>query len=373
MEDLIKKVSADLQACLTVGADPPTDPYLRNVFYDPRTPSCRSCYMGCFDVYVLCLACAALVAIFGPLAIPACIIAKGQKITTELVEDIVAAIAEGCLPAELGCQAICFIPGNGCCQTPCALFSYCDDSGDSCCGSDFCCGSDEVCTGPGRNQCCPKDNPVGCGSSELICCALGYSCCPLTTTCCSPNAVCLASGACCPTAQFCDGACCKEYAPCQTPPSGRHICCTAGALCGEQCCPPGAICSNGQCAFGQPCGNTFCDIASVCLNGSCCPRTQACLNKCCPSGQFCQKPGTGACGLCPGGMQSVNCSPSATQACCPPGVHCCNGQCCPSAGDQFGPIVCCSPVQADKLPFDNSQFGCHHLFAAPNKVYPCWA
>jgi hypothetical protein len=72
----------------------------------------------------------------------------------------------------------------------------------------------------------------------------------------------------------------------------------------------------------------------------------------------------GTCAACSPGTGAVSCVGSGpATACCAPNVNCCNGQCCPFASDQFGPIICCPPVVGDVPPFNNFQFGCHHEFA----------
>lgn len=53
-----------------------------------------------------------------------------------------------------------------------------------------------------------------------------------------------------------------------------------------------------------------------------------------------------------------------TAACCPTGDICCGGNCCPSS-DANGPIECCTPEFADVAPYDNMNFGCHHVKACP--------
>jgi len=256
--------------------------------------------------------------------------------------------------------------GQGCCPVLCgptqnmlgADISYqCCSDGDSClnsskgtccgpglqaCNKSTCCPSNAPCRDPGI--CCPTNQNTCITPSGPVCCNAGEQC--IQGVCCPTGSTVCSDGSCCPTT-CANGSCCVS-GKCCYPPS--HIC-------GNTCCPP----------FNACCSDVCCSGDEICAGGNCCPVGQACGNVCCPPGQSCQDPATGTCGACAPGTSPVRCenttSGAAASACCPPNVNCCNGQCCQTASDQFGPIVCCYNVSGDIAPYNTPGFGCHHSFA----------
>jgi hypothetical protein len=270
----------------------------QNTVFGAQTPSCLGCVDTCNHIFDICLAVSVLT---------------------------LGAGTGACISAQYGCVATCFIPGNGCCKTPCHPLSCCD-SNEQCCGSDVCCGPTnvEVCGNAAQGACCEADAPVGCGDETgVICCAPNSTCCA-TGTCCSAGNVCMPGGTCCPSNAVCNGSCCPTGQTCLTAPGGAKVCCDPAKLCGTVCCDgQGATCVNGRCGVGQPCGNTFCGFenccggtccATSCINGRCCPTQNTCGSICCPAGQVCS---TGHCvSTCPNGMD-FSWAPDGTATCCP--------------------------------------------------------
>lgn len=255
--------------------------------------------------------------------------------------------------------------GQGCCPVACGpthttlgldvVYQCCyggdsclDSSRGTCCGPNLqacnrstCCPSNAPCRDAGI--CCPTDQNTCLTASGQVCCDAGEEC--MNGVCCPSGSTVCTDGTCCPTT-CAFGSCCVGGTCCYPP---NHIC-------GNTCCSPFNACCNGVC-----CAND-----EFCVSGNCCQATQACGSVCCASGEFCQDPSTGTCTTCPPGTTSVLCTNQTgaeAGGCCPPGVSCCNGQCCPYASDSGGPITCCSPVTTDAPPFNNGEFGCHHTWA----------
>ena len=301
VSQLKEKAHSELQICLSGGGQrrplEVSGPNFQNTPTDAYTPACQGCYNGCNGTLQICLDTAGIFTL--GLAVPAC------------------------YAAFTGCIAICFIPGNSCCQTPCSLLSCCD-SDQQCCGSDVCCGptSAQVCGDAAQGACCEADAPVGCGdSTAVICCGSNATCCA-AGDCCAANTTCMPGGMCCPSNAVCNGLCCPTGQTCQTSSTGSHVCCDR-PLCGQVCCDPPATCVNGRCGLGEPCGSTFCGLTetccggtccgTACIDGQCCPVQNTCGSVCCPSGQVCVN---GRCtSTCPDGMD-FSWAPDGTVNCC---------------------------------------------------------
>src|SRR5215472_6886035 len=277
-----------------------------------------------------------------------------------------------------GCWGTCQLPGGGCCPVPCGGPFTCFGRGDQCFRGDLCCPSPfvvckDVCCGIGVTGCAP-DGFCGCLAGELVC---GDNCCPPDTMCCGSHC-CPTTGnmccgdQCCPQGNYkcCGGACCPGDAPCL---NNTTCCASPSYVCGGTCCAPFSNCCAGACCDGQCCGSTCCKQGDVCLKDGygnivgCCPPAQVCGYSCCASGQKCIDPHEGTCAACPRGTVPTVCG-TATGApgptvCCPPGVLCCNGKCCPFPSDNRGNVVCCTPPAGDSPPFANGSFGCHHQAA----------
>jgi|SRR5579871_347966 len=231
------------------------------------------------------------------------------------------------------------------------------------------------------SACCPAETPVCRDLGTNVCCAqgagdvCGRECCPASTPHCDGvGSCCLVTDTCGPTGQCCPGPHVCLGSQCCNPPS--HLC-TSSLTGGTTCCQGSDNCNTftGSCCPGLTtvvCGaKGCCDAATAAcvgagLSAQCCPKAQACGSVCCPAGQVCEDAGKGTCGACAPGTTPVSCqndgTPS-TDTCCATGVSCCADQCCPFASDQYGPVVCCTPVNSDVPPFANGQFGCHHQFA----------
>jgi len=337
--------------------DPPDPPDTGRSDSTSASTDCLSCMGGC-TVAATGAAAACCVASFGI----GCVLCVGGAVAGELA----------CMKAE--CHGV----GQPCCPTSC--------------GDVACCFRTDTCLDPSRGVCCgPNTKP--CNGRE--CCEMNDRCLPDGTCCPAGQAVCQGGQKCCQPGEACstEGLCCAQPRPDVIPVSCRGQCCAADEVCkdGVTCCPPndpvckGACCRGGTCdadgncclppdhlcggrccsAFSGCCGNTCCSPGVLkCAAGACCPDLQWCgPNVCCPAGQACQNPSTGACSGCAPGTVGVTCDNrnATSTGCCPPGVACCNGQCCPFDRDQFGVVACCDPVAGDVPPFDNFQFGCHHF------------
>ena len=387
LEQVFRKAYAQAQKCSKIASAQPMRQSVGGPV-DPPDP-CNDCQSSCASVLEDCsggVAIACIAALFG---YGAC----------------AAAGLAACDGAFLVCNAKCYIPGNGCCQQYCG--GACCDSSDTCINDSFCCPA-------GRTVC----NGVCCSDGEIcnsgICCPQGQVVC--NNVCCRPGTVCT-KGICCPAGQnVCSGICCAPGQTCSTegicctplfrgpnpPVSCNGVCCQGqtDTCCGKTCCPvgEGASCVNGQCRYGPCdgldcgafgncchtpsgpkccngpcCGPTCCNQGDVCLKDGygnivgCCPSGQVCGYSCCPSGQKCIDPHEETCAACPSGEVATICGTSSgtpgPTICCPPGVPCCNGQCCPFASDGRGKVVCCTPPEGDSPPFANGSFGCHHQAA----------
>lgn len=319
VRQLQTKAEAEVRTCLSGGMHRLAESIanFQNTPMMPGTASCNGCIQGCAVSYDICLVSACLLFCAG---------------------------APACLGEMYGCWASCFIPGSGCCGTPCAPFSCCDGN-QSCCGSDVCCGPDQVCAMAEYGACCGKDAPVGCGDKTAVMCfPPGFVCCPNTTAfppACPPNTVCQPNAPCCPSNQVCDGGCCPTGQSCQRTSTGAGVCCDK-PLCGDVCCKSPATCQGGVCGVGVRCGNTFCGFGQSCINGSCC---ETCGATCCPPGQTCLDPQAGRCGEMKCfpihiGKARFPCTSKTaagvlTTICCED--KCCLGSCCPPD------TMCCIP------------------------------
>jgi hypothetical protein len=104
-------------------------------------------------------------------------------------------------------------------------------------------------------------------------------------------------------------------------------------MCGEVCCPPFNACcrtlrpSKEGIRFVSQCCGAF----DVCMEHGCCPRESVCGRLCCPNGEFCADAANSVCKPCQGDYlpcQMMGKEGHLFSICCPPGVTCCNGQCC---------------------------------------------
>ena len=289
---------------------------------------CSECLEQCAEANVQCSAFAVVPlwgCIFPPLC-PAAAAAAGAALAV-------------CQLTSLGCAGYCEV--GKCCPKVCG-FPNPFDPGAGCCEADEHCVDES--DPNARDGCCPSHQQV-CGGR---CCPPGHKCCG--NACCPADFKC-EQGTCCPpeSSTVCNGRCCDGVCD-------RHgDCCSAPSrLCGGECCSAFQTCCNDRCI----------EFGAECVGGAPCPEMQACGGVCCASGQFCRDPARGECGTCPVDREPVKCEGGSGPAtCCPPNVNCCRGNCCPYDRDQFGAVVCCTPVGGDAPPFDNGEYGCHHAQA----------
>lgn len=239
------------------------------------------------------------------------------------------------------------------------------------------------------SACCPADTPVCRDATNHVCCSsgagdvCGNGCCQTSTphcddfgSCCLPTDTCGPTGQCCPNPHVCLGSqCCNPpLQVCASALTGGTTCCQGSESCNNltgACCPALTTVRCGVATSSTPnvpagcCNNETEACIGSGLGAKCCPRARACGSVCCAEGQFCEDASQGTCGTCMAGLTPVTCNNNgtpSTDTCCAANTLCCSGQCCPFASDQYGQVVCCSPVAGDVPPFANGQFGCHHLF-----------
>jgi len=242
--------------------------------------------------------------------------AGGALVTTILTAGVGAAGVFVCHAEWVGCNAVCHLPGHGCCPTPCSTGG---DVAAALAGD--CCSPNESCMLPAQKTCCPAGQHVCrgtcCERGVIGCADDGFCGCPSNQTpcgdeCCQPGQVCC-GGNCCAADKCNNGVC--TVVPRQ-------------AKCGNQTCGPFDNCCGGRCCTG------------TCVNNSqCCPPgPQTCGPACCAPGQTCTDSARGICSnqrSCPAGQSACETvmpgSPPGvtTQMCCPTGTSCCLGNCCP--------------------------------------------
>ncbi|HEY5107948.1 MAG TPA: hypothetical protein VII73_14455 [Caulobacteraceae bacterium] len=281
---------------------------------------CDNCKNSCETIYQ-----DALPSLFDAFGCPVCAVAQAAA----------ALVVYGV------CIGICNLPGGGCCPVSCGGAFVCCFDGDTCYENGICCTGPSIvcnnaCCTPGVTK-CASDGSCGCGDYTQcgdFCCQPGDRCCG-DTVCCPKGSKCCGK-TCVPDAvTCCNGQGCADGETCLDGPKGK-TCCIGPLNAAGDCC-----------GLNYQCGSTCCDAsAAVCVSGRCCPQGQVCGKVCCPSGASCKDASTGTCG-----------------GKCPPGIASCNGVCCPASADKMGQIVCCTPQQQDRAPFNNSAYGCHHASA----------
>jgi hypothetical protein len=286
---------------------------------------------------------------------------------------------------QFNCQQGCTAAGNACNPVPCGT-----GLGTSCNPDQLCAYQGDYETTFGYNTvpglCCPKSHPQECGSPISSTYWYGYNyCCNAQNPCLydtrfgsrtdSSNWNALYGYYCCPSPRVCGK---RE--------NGVWVgeCCTYGqTCCGSTCCSPGQVCAhqaavhlavkgnphhlstpggapvccadhlvkNGQCCqSGHWCGDQCCGAASVfgCPGGVCPPQPTLCLTGvhcgfvCCENAG-CADAKTSTCkkaSKCTGKDQECLTYPEmgVTSVCCPKGVTCAAGKCCP-AGTKACPHV----------------------------------
>jgi hypothetical protein len=174
------------------------------------------------------------------------------------------------------CMGECWQPGHGCAEVLCSGNSC--DTGESCCGPG-CCGAGSVCGNTQYGECCPSEDPVGCGDETLIqCFPAGSVCCGNLTQACPAGSVCTnvtgTTATCCQAGNIAsDGTCCQEQ------PCGGQCCDGGACLNGNTCCY-GPVSSSGTCCgFGENVCNGQCCAGNCASDGSCIPYGSGTFNQ----------------------------------------------------------------------------------------------